>query len=112
VSTALAAAATHPALSHSFYVIALVVALPLAALLCRRVGDLIPCLVGGAIWGAVVWWGPLVPHSPLACTRAGASCGASEGTISLFELVLGPALIVLYKMIRGDKRGSNGSRLP
>jgi hypothetical protein len=112
LTAALSAASGQPS-PHLFYIAAAAVAVLVVIWAGHKLGDLIPYIAGGAIWAAVVWFGPLVPHSPLACTRPGGGhCAASLGTINLAELVLGLALIVLYKMIRGDKRGENGTRLP
>jgi hypothetical protein len=114
VSTVLAAAAGHPALSHSFYLIALAVVLPPAIWLWRKLGDLVPVTICIGLAVFAIWVGPVLPHSPLACMRTPAGhCGPAQ-TPWIFGLVaVGPlTACVLYKMIRGDKRGSNGSRLP
>jgi hypothetical protein len=107
-----AAAAAHSASGRGFYLIALAVAVPFVVYAGVKLGDLVPYVTGLAVFAAVVWLGPLVPRSPLACTRPGGNCGAHSGTIALAELLLPVLVIVAYKEIRGDKRGVNGRRLP
>lgn len=112
MNAALNAAAGHPAPGREFYLIGLCVVVPVVVYFGIKLGDLVPYLAGFAVFGAVAWLGPLVPHSPIACTRPGGNCGASGGTIALAELLIAPVVIVAYKAVRGDTRGSNGRRLP
>jgi hypothetical protein len=110
---AILAAAAHPASpGTAFYVTALVVVAPLALYLLRRVGDVVPGLIFVGLAVLAFWVVPTFPRSPVACLQHD-TCG-SQQTPWVFGLVfLAPlAGAVAYKMLRGDKRGVNGRRLP
>jgi hypothetical protein len=109
-----AAAGPQPALSHRFFVTALIIFLPVAAWWWHRLGDLVPLAIGLAAAAAVIWFVPKIPRSPLACLSSpGGHCGAAQGPWILGLVIVFPlTLVVLYKAIRGDKRGVKGRRLP
>jgi hypothetical protein len=99
--------------STEFYLLALLVIGPIALWLLHKVGDVVPGLLFIAVAAFDIWIVPDVPHSPVACINGHPVCGPSQEPwlIALVFVVPG-VFMLIYKAVRGDKRGTNGARLP
>lgn len=90
---------------------ALVVVIAVALLLARRHGDVVPVLLFFAIEAVVFFAVAKMPHSPVACiSRPHGTCSERAGDWLMALGFVGPAgVMVLYKALRGDKRGVTGN---
>ncbi len=96
-----------------FFPIALVIVAPVALWLGHRVGDTVPFLLGFAVAAFDIWVVPGIPHSPAACVTGHPVCGQQQAPwLIALVFVIPLAVVIGYKLVRGDKRGSKGRRLP
>ena len=92
---------------------ALIVGVPLVLLVMHRIGDLVPAMIilGGGAFAVFVL--PGFPASPVACLNTPRGCtGTQLDWVAGLAIVAPIALGVIYKELRGDKRGVTGRRLP
>ena len=92
--------------------VALAVLVPLALRVMRRLGDLVPVLIILGTAALTVYVLPAFPHSPVACLAARRGCTTDREIPWVIGLafVLPIGLAVAYKTLRGDRRGSTGTR--
>lgn len=80
----------------------------------HRIGDLVPAVIFLGLAAFAVFVLPGFPASPVACLRTPTGCVTHAEMIRLviaaFLVPVGAA--VVYKMLRGDKPGRTGKRLP
>jgi hypothetical protein len=91
-------------------IIALVVLVPVALVLGRCIGDLLPMLAFFAVAAFDIFAAPSIPGSPDACMNHHGSCAGHQAGVGWLAFGIPLAVAVAIKMRRGDKRGVTGSR--
>jgi len=82
----------------------LIVLTPLALLLARRFGDLMPMLTFFAVAALDIFAAPAWPGSPDACLDSRAGCTGHLTGVGWLVLGIPLAVAMGIKMLRGDRR--------